>query len=219
MEMLSLGIDVSLKRGLDCVLMDERFQILGSKKIDPNELTQLILELSPNIIAIDSPPKFGVEGNSRWAERELNRRGIKIFYTPSNSAKCCDPYYAWMEVGHQCFKLASTCGFETFFGAGPLGKCAIEVFPHASAVVLSECRPPRGWNKRVSDKRQWRLRPLETLGIHTAKLTTIDQVDAALAALTGIYALGKRSVFVGRPSEGVIVLPTENLLDVYLRRD
>ena len=50
MEMLSLD-HVSSKRGLDCVLMDERFQILGSKKIDPNELTQLILELSPNIIA------------------------------------------------------------------------------------------------------------------------------------------------------------------------
>ncbi len=218
MKALSLGIGVSLSHGLDLVVMNERLRIEDVRNADVKELAQVIRELNPSIIAIDSPPKFGVQGNSRSAERELNRRGIKIFYTPSDSEKCRRPFYAWMEVGQKCFKLASEGGFETFYGTGPMERRAIEVFPHASAVVLSRCRPPRGWQKKKSDKRQWRSRPLEALGIDTGKLRTADQVDAALAALTGVYALDNRFVPVGHPSEGVIVLPTEKLLDDYPRK-
>jgi predicted nuclease with RNAse H fold len=219
MRTLSLGIDVSLSRGLDLVVMNEQLQIKDVRNAGITELAAVIQDRNPSIIAIDSPPKFGVEGNSRLAERELNSRGINIFYTPSDSAKCCNPYYAWMEVGHECFKLASLYGFETFFGAGSLEKRAIEVYPHANAVVLTGCCPPRGWLKKRSDKRQWRWRPLEALGIDTVKLKSMDQVDAALAALTGLYALQKRFVTVGCPSEGVIVLPTERLLNRYSRKD
>jgi predicted nuclease with RNAse H fold len=217
MKILSLGIDVSLSRGLELVLMNENFQIEDIRNADLKRLTQAIEELKPTIIAIDSPPKFGIEGNSRSAERELNRRGIKIFYTPSDSVKCRRPFYAWMEMGHKCFNLASECGFEIFYGTGPMERRTIEVFPHASAVVLSGSRPPRGWQKKKSDKRQWRLRPLKALGIDTGKLATVDQVDAALAALTGVYALKQRFASVGHPAEGVIVLPTDRLLDNYPR--
>jgi hypothetical protein len=71
--------------------------------------------------------------------------------------------------------------------------------------------------KKKSDKRRWRLRPLEAFGVDVGKLQTTDQVDAAPAALTGIYSLNNRFVTVGHPSEGVIVLPVEKLLDNYRR--
>ena len=72
--------------------------------------------------------------------------------------------------------------------------------------------------KKKSDKRRWRLRLLEALGIDVGKLQITDQVDAALAvALTGIYSLNNRFVTVGHSSEGVIVLPVEKLLDNYRR--
>jgi len=214
----ALGIDVSLSHGLDLVLMNERFQIEDVREAAVAELADVIHELGPDIIAIDSPPKFGVHGNSRAAERELNGRGIKIFYTPSDSEKCRRPFYGWMQVGHKCFEVASACGFEAFDGTGPMQRRAIEVFPHASAVVLSQCCPPRGWQKKKSDKRRWRLRPLQALEIDIGKLQTTDQVDAALAALTGMYALNNRFVPVGDLSEGVIVLPTEKLLEHYPRK-
>jgi predicted RNase H-like nuclease len=217
MMTLALGIDVSLSHGLELVLMNERFQIEDVREIAVDALADVIRELCPNIIAIDSPPKFGIQGKSRLAERELNRRGIKIFYTPSDSETCRQFFYGWMQVGHKCFAAALTCGFETFYGTGSMERRAIEVFPHASAVVLSQCCPSRGWQKKKSDKRRWRLRPLHTLGIDVGKLQTMDQVDAALAALTGIYSLNNRFVTVGHPSEGVIVLPVEKLLDGYPR--
>ncbi|MBI4524718.1 MAG: DUF429 domain-containing protein [Deltaproteobacteria bacterium] len=217
MKTLALGIDVSLSRGLDLVLMNERFEIKDVGNADLKELAHVIREWSPSIIAIDSPPKFRVEGKSRSAERELNRRGIKIFYTPSDSETCNRPFYGWMKVGHQCFQLASECGFEAFYGIGPIERRTIEVFPHASAVVLRACCPPSGWQKKKSEKRQWRLRCLEALGIDAGRLGTVDQVDAALAALTGVYALNNCFVSVGHPSEGVIVLPTKQFLDAYPR--
>lgn len=199
--------------------MNERLQIKDVRNADVTGLAEVIQEWNPSVIAIDSPPEFGVEGNSRLAERELNRRGIKIFYTPSDAEKSRRPFYAWMEVGHKCFKVASKCGFELFNGTGSVEGRAIEVFPHASAVVLTGSRPPRGWQKRKSDKRRWRLRPLAALEIDTVKLKAVDQVDAALAALIGVFALHNRFVLVGCPSEGVIVLPTEKLLDDYPQKN
>jgi hypothetical protein len=44
---------------------------------------------------------------------------------------------------------------------------------------------------------------------------TVHQVDAALAALTGIRALEGAASGVGRPDEGVIVVPVISLLDSY----
>jgi hypothetical protein len=71
--------------------------------------------------------------------------------------------------------------------------------------------------KKKSDKRRWRLKPLQALEIDIGKLQTTDQVDAALAAVTGMYALNNHFVPVGDPAEGVIVLPTEKLLYAYPR--
>jgi predicted RNase H-like nuclease len=123
-----------------------------------------------------------------------------------------------MGIGHKCFQLAAECGFKTHYMRGLMEGRAIEVFPHASAVVLRGCCPPRGWQKKKSGKRQWRLKYLQSLGIDTGHLKTLDQVDAALAATIGIYALDNRFVTVGHSSEGVIVLPTKQLLDDYPRK-
>jgi hypothetical protein len=82
----------------------------------------------------------------------------------------------------------------------------MEVFPHATAVVLAGCLPPAG-----TTKRQWRTLVLDAQGVDTSGLRSADQVDAALAALTGIRALQGRSSALGDPREGVIVLPSNRL--------
>ena len=48
-------------------------------------------------------------------------------------------------------------------------------------------------------------------GVDTGGLRSADQVDAALAALTGIRALQGKSSAFGDPKEGVIVLPASRL--------
>jgi hypothetical protein len=79
---------------------------------------------------------------------------------------------------------------------------AIEVFPHATAVVLAGCLPPRGVRTHA-----WRREVLAARGVDARGLRSADQVDAALAALTGRFALERRFSAPGDPREGQIVLP------------
>ena len=75
-----------------------------------------------------------------------------------------------------------------------------------SATVLGGCVPPA--RQTAAAKRAWRAGVLRAQHVPTAQLRTLDQVDAALAALTGIIALELRDPFApGMPDEGRIVLP------------
>jgi hypothetical protein len=52
-------------------------------------------------------------------------------------------------------------------------------------------------------------------GVRTEDLTTIDQIDAALAALTGVLVLDGLASYLGDPREGVIVVPARALAPIY----
>ncbi len=52
---------------------------------------------------------------------------------------------------------------------------------------------------------------LRAQGVRIDELTTMDQVDAALAALTGLLALDGKRFAPGDPQEGVIVIPATSL--------
>ena len=81
---------------------------------------------------------------------------------------------------------------------GPPKRRAIEVFPHASAV---------GAGRRPAAERRSRSAPGARAsccaqGVRTDELTSIDRIDAALAALTGLLALDGQTVRSGRPDRG-----------------
>jgi hypothetical protein len=106
-------------------------------------------------------------------------------------------------------------GFETFravakthprYRGGSVKGTAIEVFPHATAVVLAGVLPPPGVSKR-----EWRRAVLSQQGVDVGGLRSIDQIDAALAALTGLLALERRFSAPGDPREGQIVVPSASL--------
>ncbi|MBI4259970.1 MAG: DUF429 domain-containing protein [Actinobacteria bacterium] len=204
--MRSLGIDVGVRKGLDLVLLDEGLAPVAThRRLPVTALGRLIEEHRPDVIAVDSPPSWATSGRARRTEREVRWFGIQCFGTPTRDRGADHPFYEWMRVGFEVFRVAAANGYPRY-GSGPPAGHALEVFPHATAVVLAGCLPPQG-----SNKRSWRGAVLRAAGVDGASLSSVDQVDAALAALTGLFALRRRFSAPGDPAEGVIVLPSATL--------
>jgi predicted nuclease with RNAse H fold len=202
----SLGVDVGVGKGLDLVLMDERRVPLHvASHVRVAEIGRLLGELKPDVVAIDSPPRWASSGKSRRTERELAALNIQSFNTPSESHGHGNRFFAWMEVGFAVFAEAASAGYRIFGGGNPR-KTAMEVFPHASAVVLAGALSPKGVRKRT-----WRDGVLRSQGVRTDELGSLDQIDAALGALTGLLVLEGKRFAPGEPQEGVIVLPAASL--------
>jgi predicted nuclease with RNAse H fold len=205
--MRALGIDVSVRRGLDLVLLDESADPIAVRSnVTPEALAAVVGELRPEVITIDAPPSWGSSGRSRRAEQELRRLGIHSYGTPSDGRKAEEnTFYDWMRYGFRAFAAAEAAGFSRY-RSGDVQGTALEVFPHATAVVLGGCLPPAAVPKHT-----WRASVLRSQGVVVTQLATADLIDAALAALTGVFALAGEYVGVGDPEEGVIVLPTRAL--------
>jgi predicted nuclease with RNAse H fold len=201
----ALGIDVGVRKGLDLVLLDEDRSVLDTaRRVTPAELARVVGDLGPDVVAIDAPPAWASTGRSRLTERELRLFGIQSFNTPSDPRMAEHPFYEWMTVGFEVFR-AIEASFPRY-RSGSVKGTAIEVFPHATAVVLAGCLPPKGVTAHG-----WRRGVLGTHGVDARALRSADQVDAALAALTGQYALQRRFSAPGDPREGQIVLPAATL--------
>jgi predicted nuclease with RNAse H fold len=198
--MRALGIDVGVRKGLDLVLLEDRSIVESARHVRVEEVARLVRDLGPDVVAIDAPPMWASTGRSRLTERELRWFGIQCFNTPSDHRMAEHPFYEWMTVGFAVFR-AIDRSFPRYHGGSVKGT-AIEVFPHASAVVLAGCLPPKGMSPHA-----WRREVLQDEGIDATALRSADQVDAALAALTGRYALRRRFSAPGDPREGLIVVP------------
>ena len=202
--MRALGIDVGVRKGLDLVLLEDRTVLDTARHVRVEDVAGATADLGPDVVAIDAPPAWASTGRSRRTERELRWFGIQCFNTPSDSRMAKHPFYEWMTVGFSVFR-ALEASFPRYRGGAVRGT-AIEVFPHASAVVLAGCLPPKG-----SSPHAWRREVLHTHGLDVRGLRSADQVDAALAALTGRFALQRRFSAPGDPREGQIVVPAVSL--------
>lgn len=203
--MRALGIDVGVRKGLDLVLLDEARRVCEARRrVRVEELPALVADLGPDVVAIDAPPAWARSGRSRLTERELRWFGIQCFNTPSDERMGAHPFFEWMTVGFEVYRVLEDR--YPRYRDGSVRGTAIEVFPHASAVVLAGCLPPKGVAKHA-----WRRRVLREQGVDADALRSLDQVDAALAALTGLYALERRFSAPGDPLEGRIVVPAASL--------
>ena len=201
---VAIGIDVAEPRkGLDLVALDERRGVLASHgRLTVEEAGGIALELRPAVVCIDSPSGWSTSGSSRAAERELARIGIQSFRTGSDPGD--HPFYRWMRVGFEVFRLVSA-DYPLYRG-GPVTGTAAEVFPHAAACLLAGALSARG-----TPKEAFRRNLLRTAGVPQDRLKTPDRVDAALGALTGLIALENGHSAAGDPREGVILLPVASV--------
>jgi predicted nuclease with RNAse H fold len=193
---VAVGLDVAEGRGCDAVLLGDSMvaRPLG-KVMSGSEFEQLLIDVDPVAVAIDSPPCWAALGKRRECESELTKRSISLFSTPDEARGTASAFYAWMRVGFEMFRAARH--YPT-----------LETFPYAVAVVIDGRR-------RAGTKRQIRLAALASVGVVTRELRTIDQIDAALCAYTAWAWKCGTSVNVGNEGEGQITLPVAALLDCY----
>jgi predicted nuclease with RNAse H fold len=202
----ALGIDVGVRRGLDLVLLGGDREILDTHcRVSAGDVAAIADDSGADVIAIDAPPTWALSGRSRLTERELRLFGLQSFNTPSDTRMAEHPFYEWMTIGFRVFD-AVAGRYPRYRGTGSVKGTSIEVFPHATAVVLAGCLPPEGVGKR-----EWRRMILREERVDVRALHSLDQLDAALAALTGLYALERRFSAPGDPREGQIVLPSATL--------
>lgn len=194
MSGLSLGVDVAATRGCDLVVVGPSLVARPVGRVHTAEdLRRLLADLEPTVVAIDAPPAWAIAGR-RACEQALAQRGISVFTTPDERKGVDNPFYAWMQTGFAMFE-------------GARGRRTLETFPHATAIALRGAHPEGGLMKRPAVKRQWRLDALEVAGVDTSALRTIDQIDAALCAVTGRRHLEGRTEELGDPAEGTLTVP------------
>lgn len=143
------------------------------------EILDLCCRERPKLIALDAPLSFPRRGGLRKADRELIRRGYRVF----------PPGFGGMRrLTERAIELARKLrrrGFKV-----------IEIHPRTSGVVLFNTPERRKWLLELRGE-GWRLSP--SLSKH--------EVDAVLAAYTAwLHALG-RTELVGSPREGLIAVP------------
>ncbi len=208
--MVSVGVDIAeARKGLDVVALDDQRAIIERiARASLADVVASIMRIAPDVVCIDSPPAWAQSGKSRTAERALRQLGITAFSTPTDPGD--HPFYRWMRVGFAVFSSIADC--YPYYRSGSIRGTALEVFPEASATLLTGTLCPRG------QKTLFRRAVLRAHDIDDVSLTSIDAVDAALAALTGLHALEGRFTAVGDPAEGVIVVPVAPLPDAPLRR-
>jgi predicted nuclease with RNAse H fold len=204
---ISLGIDVGVRKGLHLVALDAQLKpLLARSGVRVEKVAAICESIKPDVVMIDSPPGWGLRKNQRRAERDLQSRGIHLFATPSDPEKQRKKFYEWMKSGFKVYDAVAS-RFPRY--KGKVRDHAVEVFPYASAVYLAGSLMPKG-----TSKVQWRRLVLKGEGIDIGPLTNVDLVDAGLAALTGLYALRDDFTPFGDPQEGVIVVPRRSALQM-----
>jgi predicted nuclease with RNAse H fold len=191
---LAIGVDVAARRGCDVVALGPAgiAEPLGRVHTGA-ELAARLTEVSPAVVAIDAPSRWATAGR-RACERALSARGLSVFTTPDAARGSTNSFYAWMRTGFAMFE-------------GAAGYPTLETYPHAVAVALRGEVPGRALAARPAEKREWRRSALEVAGVDTSHLRTIDEVDAALCAVTGRWFLGGRTEALGDPADGVLTVP------------
>ncbi len=200
------GIDMASAKPSTFAFIDDKLVV--NTLVDYNELSHELfinlMEGNVSVIAIDSPLGFpsgmccleescpcqASNGNGRLAERELSKLGISSYYTTKKTIIKPMIYKAiqWTQV-------LRNHGFKV-----------IEIYPYATKVRLFGKPVPSKTKKLASLKEL-----VVELGFDTDSISQCnhDQIDAILAAYTGLLYVQRNTDEVGDVTESKIVIPKE----------
>jgi predicted nuclease with RNAse H fold len=197
-----VGVDVGAKaKGFHAAALLDG-QLIGKlATCDPEKIVEWCRSHKASAVGIDAPCQWSLNGGARPCERELARHGIAAFATPSITEGRHNLFYQWMVNGADLFHLLAP--HYRLYDAGRLAQRPVcfETFPHAIACTLA------GRRLSAKQKRTDRRRVLVESGIAADQLETIDEIDAALCALTAQHFLGGRFKAYGDTVEGFIIVP------------
>ena len=228
--MLFVGVDLSARRGFDVAVLDDERRVRELWRAATLDLLSagLAAYAGPLIVAVDAPqapsdfplrraevraglpvpPTPGRFARYRVCDYELARRGIGLYLLPEPGA--APP--AWMALGFATFHCMQAChNLRVPRDAVDHDATLLEVYPYAGFVTLLGGRPPRkttreGMAVRVEALRRAGLRGVGNTPLPDAGLTH-DAVDALCAAFTAWAWHHGHGCTLGRPDEGLIVLP------------
>jgi predicted nuclease with RNAse H fold len=162
-----------------------------SKKVETSlihtneEILEGITHSDPTIIAIDAPFSLPKKGILRIADREMIRRGYRVF------PPCLPAMKTLTLRAIKLNKLMVKKGYRT-----------IEVHPTSTRKALN--MPLKDWRKIQTT--------LETIGLEgDLKLRALKchEIDAVTAALTAYLHMKNQAEAIGDGEEGYIIIPKE----------
>ncbi len=197
-----VGVDVGgPEKGFHAVALNDGQFFEQVALLDPAAVVQWSRSLHTAAVGIDAPCAWSLTGRARPCEWELAASGIRVFATPSFAVGVRNPFYSWMLNGAELFRRL-TPYYQLFNGRQSVSlPVCFETFPHAVACALA------GRILSARHKRTNRPRLLRQAGVSLDSLSTIDQVDAALCALTAHHLLRGAFRTYGDATEGFIIVP------------
>ena len=201
-ERTVVGVDVGgTQKGFHAVALRHNQIVAKLTTCSALDVATLCREQGVAAVGIDAPCQWSLTGRARPCERELAGLGMSVFSTPSQEVGQVHPFYRWMVNGAELFQLLVP-DYRLYDGrSAPLDPLCFETFPQAIACSLA------GRNLSAKNKRADRRRLLVQAGISSEALPTIDDIDAALCALSAQHVLAGRFKAYGDAAEGFILLP------------
>ena len=200
-----IGIDVgSRARGFHAVALKGTRYSSKLNTPDTRALAEWCKDSGAIAVGIDAPCHWSSTGRARLAERELMKKGVWCFSTPSKDIAQNHPknYFDWMRCGALLYEHLFSTGYSLYCGNRQTTQpVCFETFPHAIACALQ--------GEIVSAKRKRQVRPelLRKNAIETEALTNIDWIDAGLCALVAQRLVSGSVKTYGDVEEGFIVVP------------
>lgn len=204
------GIDVGGDRkGCNLVVLQGASILCSINSKTPEDFIQVCAEHGVIAVGVDSPCQWRGGDGARPAERELARKGISSFSTPTRQLALSNAknFYGWMFSGERVYRALASIYPLLVDKAYSRGRVSFETFPYAVTCALLG-RDIASAKQKLTQRRQL----LERMGIDTRMLKSIDEVDAALCALTARFLLEGKTYPYGDATGGYIRVPATTSL-------
>jgi predicted nuclease with RNAse H fold len=143
------------------------------------EIVERCMQIRPKVVAIDAPLSLPKSGGFRSADKQLIKRGLRVF----------PPMFSGM-------KKLTARGIRLAREMRSRGLEVIEIHPRTSGIVLFGFPERVKWISKLR-RQGWRL-----------KISKSEhEMDAVVAALTGMFWVKKKAEEVGDKREGTILIP------------
>jgi predicted nuclease with RNAse H fold len=196
------GIDVGgQKKGFHAVALRDGAYFDQFHSLEAAEMAAWVRTMEARAVGIDAPCHWSIDGRMRSAERELARRGIPCFATPSRNKAEGHRFYFWMLNGMTMYERLFPDFRLIDSTTSTAEKVCFETFPQAIACALAGRILP------AKNKRSDRRALLEAAGVATGACGSIDFIDAALCAVTAYRFTPGRHESIGNAMDGIIIVP------------